>query len=309
MPTIPFVPGATAGALLWRQNCNPAVGAIGCIPPAPIGNRDYIAWCSRSELQVNLTVEVDELDAITSCVRVPPSREVTGAAGTITGCKVQDAALIEMVNAGDPVLYNDATFPTTFAQGDEVGYKLDEFGANSGCQGCGAGCDFYSMLLWLCAYNLRGCPTPLPRGVYAVVAIPSFQLTQPKELIFGGARDGIEDNFDFEMDIFDLSGNAWFQNCVFPVPGVIPPARGPELPGGGGNPIYPDTTGMAGSPLAVFLTEVPPPATCDCCGEAGFWDDGSGGGGGGGINLAAKINETLKSNNPEDTAKAASKLA
>jgi hypothetical protein len=308
MPTIPFVPGATAGALLWRQNCNPAVGAIGCIPPAPIGNRDYIAWCSRSELQVNLTVDVDEIDAVNTCVRVPAQRTVTGAAGTITGCRVQDAALLELVNAADPVIYNDAAFPATFALGDEVGYAMDDFGANSGCQGCGAGCDFFSMLLWLCAYNLRGCVTPLPRGVYAVVAIPSFQLTQPKELSFGGARDGIEDGFDFEMDLFDLSGNSWFQPCVFPVPGVVPPARGPEfLPGP--LPIFPDTAGMAGSPLSVFLTEVPPPVTCDCCGEAGFWDDGSGGGGGGGFNLHQTISDTLASDNPDATAKAGKKLA
>lgn len=307
MTTIPFVPGATAGALLWRQNCDPQVGAIGCIPPAPIGNRDYVAWCSRSELQVNLTVDVNEIDAVNSCVRVPASREVIGAAGTITGCRVQDAALIELINAGDPVLYNDPALPPTFAVDDEVGYRLDDFGANSGCQGCGSGCDFFSMLLWLCAYNLRGTCTPLPRGVYAVVALPSFQLTQPKDLTFGGKRDGIEDSLDFEVDIFDLSGNPWWTDCVFPVP-PVGPNRGPaNLPGAGGLEIFPELAGLGASPLAVWLTEVPPPATCDCCGEAGFWDDGSGGGGGA-FGLAAKVAETVASAAPAKVAKAADKL-
>lgn len=270
MATIPFVPGAVAGALLWRQNCNQAAGAIGCIPQAPVGNRDWIGFCSKSDFGVEITTEFDDIDAINSCVYLPPERETTGAIGTITACRVQDAALLELVAGGTPIVWDDPLLAPTFLPTDEVGYKLAEFGSTQ-CTTCGSGCDQFSLILWSCAVPLRGCATALPPGIFSVLVLPSFKLSPPETLKYGGGRkDFAEDDFDVTMQMFNITGNTQFAPCVLPAV-TAPIQRGPQF-APAATPLVPDLAGLEGSPLAVFLTDQAPPVGCDCCGEAGFWD-------------------------------------
>jgi hypothetical protein len=77
--------------------------------------------------------------------------------------------------------------------------------------------------------------------------------------------------------VFDISPNIKFYPCTSP--DVVVPQRGPIFPPAV-TPIVPDILGLQGSPLAVFLSDIGPPTDCDCCGAAGFWNDGTGGGAG-----------------------------
>lgn len=268
MTTIAFVPGAVAGALMWRQNCDSADGVVGCVPAAPTGGRDFVSWCAKSNLQVDVALEVDEIAGINSCVRVPAERAVTGAAATLTGCRVQDAAFLELASAATPIVWSDPAQSAIFTDTDEVGYKMADFGSVA-CNDCGGGCNNYSMVMWTCAFPLRGCQATLPNGVYAVAIFPSFQMTQPRDMRIGGGRETVDDtSLNFTVDMFELDGNPAFFPCSSGVAGD--PQTGPIF-SLGGPALVPDLLGLEGSPLAVFLTDIAPPTTCDCCGAAGFW--------------------------------------
>lgn len=271
MSTIPFVPGATAGALINRQNCDTGNGPIGCTPSQAPGNTDWVAWCSKSDFMVDITTEVDQIAGINSCVRVPAQRKVTGAVGTVKGCRLQDAAFLTLIDAATELTWTEADPPAPIAADDVIGWAMKDFGSTD-CQSCGGGCDYFSLLLWMCAFPIQGCATALPRGIYALLALPSFQLTQPKDMPFGGDQNTVANALNFELDIYNLDPNiSWFP-CDTGVAGD--PQRGPILPGHA-TPVVPDLLGLDGSPLACFLTDQAPPIDCDCCGAAGFWSTGS----------------------------------